>query len=200
MGGMMWVDGGGAAAMEKARVVLDNERGRFESEVKADGTFAFSRVRPARFDIFVTPPPGAYVKMIQIGKSALTTPEFDGAHPGGALGIVLGTDGARLRGVVVDETGAPVDTASVVVIPDGPKQGWKTLVRTADSAKDGKFEVRDLAPGDYRALAFADAEDGAPADAEFRRPFEPRAVKIRVEPNASATVRLEAVTAAMGKL
>jgi len=69
---------------------------------------------------------------------------------------------------------------------------WPDLARSVVAGKDGRFELRDLAPGDYRIFAWADAEPGAPLDPDFRRQFAERAVTVHIAPRSSATVQVKA--------
>lgn len=64
------------------------------------------------------------------------------------IGVVLSGEGAgaqvAIRGVVRDTLGQPIRGVEVRVLPSGP---------TALSRADGRYELRELAPGDYRLLA-----------------------------------------------
>ncbi len=59
------------------------------------------------------------------------------------------------------------------------------------AGEDGRFELRDLAPGDYKAFVWEDAETGRGAGSEFRRPFEANARRLRVEPNGKYVLTLK---------
>jgi len=78
-----------------------------------------------------------------------------------------------------------------VAAPEGKRSTWAELVRSATSQPGGKFEVRDLAPGEYRVFAFVDVEEGAPLDVDFRRPYESQGKKVQA--NGRVTLRLECV-------
>jgi hypothetical protein len=191
--GLMWIEGGGKIALERASVVLESGGRRQSASVKSDGTFRISRLEPVVYDVHVMGIVGGYVKSVQLGEQTATNWQLDGARPAGALGVALATDGGRVEGVVADGSGAPVDGAVVVAAPDGSRRTWTELVRGATSKADGKFELRDLAPGDYRVFAFVDAEEGAPLDADFRQPFESQGAKVQVQANGRVTLRLAAV-------
>jgi hypothetical protein len=187
VGGMVWTEGGGAVALDGVRVRLEAEDHTAEAAVKADGTFTVQRVQPMVYGIRVTVPAGGYLKSLRMGERVLSSPRVDLSKSKEALAIVLGTDGARL-------TGTTAEGAVVVAAPEARLSEWADLVRSAAADKDGRFELRDLAPGDYRVLAFADAEEGAPLDADFRRPFVERGVVVRVGANAKETVQVRAIS------
>ncbi len=64
-------------------------------------------------------------------------------------GVPAQGPGGRLRGQVTDPSGAAVANATVVVLPaDGASS-------TATTDRDGIFEVKPLAPGDYTVQVFA---------------------------------------------
>jgi hypothetical protein len=194
LAGLMWVDDGGKVAFENMSVLLESTGGRrLWANVKADGTFRVSRLETLVYDIHVTGLAGGYVKSIQVGEHESPDWQLDGARPGGALGIAVATDGGRIEGTVVDASGAAVDGAIVVAAPQGKRRAWAELARSATSKPDGKFQVRDLAPGEYRVFAFVDAEEGAPLDLDFRQPYESQGTKAEVQANGRVEIRLECV-------
>src|SRR5262249_39948012 len=148
------------------------------------------------YDLRVTVPAGGYLKSVKLGERELSDLQIDGARPGGALTIALAADGGRLSGSVVDARGQPVDGAAVVAVPAGPRSKWAELARSAISDKDGKFEMRDVAPGSYRVLAWEDVDEGAPLDADFRRPFERNAAEAAVTAGVVVVVQLKVIPVA----
>jgi hypothetical protein len=99
------------------------------------------------------------------------------------LTITLARDGGTLAGQV------DVEGAAVVLVP----AIWPELARSTTAGKDGRFELHDLAPGDYSVFAWADAEPDAPLDADFRRQFADRAVIVHIAPRGGTTVQVKAI-------
>jgi hypothetical protein len=46
------------------------------------------------------------------------------------------------------------------------------MTHTETTDQNGHFEVKGLVPAEYRVYAWADIEEGAAEDEEFRRPYE----------------------------
>ena len=90
-----------------------------------------------------------------------------------------------ISGVVTDMGHGVLKGASVDLQPAG---------KPTVTDSQGQFTITDLAPGEYRVLAWEDAEEGAPLDAEFRQSFESAAVGVRVEANGRETVSLKAIS------
>jgi protocatechuate 3,4-dioxygenase beta subunit len=185
LNGAVRVEGGGPIALDGAVVSLeaDDWRSRVEAAVKPDGSFALHKIEPITYRLRLKVPAGGYLQSLRLGERLLASPEIDMARASGTLAIALGTDGAQLDGDAAEG-------ATVVAAPAGPRAAWPDLVRSAVAGKDGKFELRDLAPGDYQVFAFEDAEPGAPLDPDFRKPFEKQATPVHIDANQHATVRL----------
>src|SRR5947209_2966861 len=154
--------------------------------IKPDGTFVIPGVQPVPYTVRVEPPQGAYVKSILMGEQTLAAPRIDMAHASGPLTITFGRDGGALTGEVDS------DSATVVLAPAGALAAWGDLTKSP-TAKDGRFEFHDIAPGDYQLFAWEDAEPGAPLDPEFRRPFADRAATVHVAPNGGESLQLKAI-------
>ena len=101
------------------------------------------------------------------------------------LSIAIGTDGGTVEGVTTDG-------AAVVLVPAGARREWADLVRQANAGAGGRFELRDVAPGEYQLLAWQDAEPGAPLDADFRAPFVNRATAVSVKAGERVVVTVTA--------
>jgi hypothetical protein len=61
------------------------------------------------------------------------------------------------------------------------------------SDQNGKFILRDVAPGTYRLLAWSDLEDGAHLDPDLMKSFEARGKAVRVERNSRTTMDVTVV-------
>jgi hypothetical protein len=177
--GVVRVEGGGTASAD-VRLEAEDSRNNASATIQPDGTFVIPHVQPVSYTVRVGAPAGSYLKSLQAGERRLPGPHIDAAHVSGPLVVTLCTDGGTLKGEV-DAGGA-----TVVAVP-----AWPELARSATADPDGRFEFRDLAPGAYRVFAWADAEPGAPLDADFRRPFEERAVSVHIAPAGSATAKLK---------
>ena len=199
--GTVQVDAGARVAVDGVRVKLEGDEpsNNGDAAVKPDGTFTIQHVQPVAYQVRVTIPAGGYLKSMRLGERSLASPRIDLAQAAGALSIAVGGDGGRLEGAVMSAQGTPVEGAAVVAVPDGRLRDWTDLARSAVAGREGKFELRDLAPGDYQILAWEDAEPGAPLDTDFRKPFEKQAASVRVAANGHETIQLKAISVVEGK-
>ncbi len=116
-------------------------------------------------------PQDIYVKAVTLGGRVVDAARFNPAG-GEKLEIVLGRASAELTGVVVDAGDKPFAGATVVLVPES---GDESLYRTAMSGEDGKFLIKSIAPGRYKALAWEDVEPDAWRDPDVVKRVEDRA-------------------------
>jgi hypothetical protein len=93
--------------------------------------------------------------------------------------VVLTNQVTTIAGVVLDEKQAPVGSCVIVVFSDDSSQ-WDPPSRfVAKSAPDkaGRFNVKRLPPGTYRAVALEFLEEGAEEDPEVLASLRERALK-----------------------
>jgi len=147
LSGSVRVDGGGPAAAT-VRLVADDTAYNAQAAAKADGTFVIPNVQPTIYTVQVDAGPGTYLKSIRFGEHTLTALQIDLARTSGPLIVTLGSDGGTLAGHVA------VDDATVILVRKSPD-----LTRFT-TARDGRFEFRDIAPGDYTVFAWSDGESG----------------------------------------
>lgn len=134
----------------------------------------------------------SYVKSIRLGLMDILN---DGLHitgpPEGEFQIVLGGEGGRLEGRVLDDRGLPVINAAVVLIPDIPFRRRPDLYSAVNTGARGGFRMSGIAPGNYKVFAWPYVESGMWFDEEFMRAYESRGKPIRIvegnNPNIDVT-------------
>jgi len=179
------------AGSKEVRLLLQPENPAFDGyneNVTDKGTFAFRNVRPDVYHLIWTLPKGVYVQSIKMGDRTLRDDRMDLNGAIAPLTIQVANDGARVQGTVRNAAGEPAPGAVVSMSADPSYDVWSA---TCDDT--GHFEIRDLAPGEYKLLAFQDAPQGAPQDPDFRKPFEKSAIKLQVFPSTQQKVDLVAV-------
>jgi Carboxypeptidase regulatory-like domain len=128
-----------------------------QSRREPDGSFLMDEVYTGEYRFEVGPlPPGSYLKSARInGQDVIDTPLL--VHGGESLdGLVftVSPKGARLTGVVQDETGQPVPDAPIIMRAD-PKHidvDIHSCIQQTD--QNGGFTCDGLAPGKYRIAAW----------------------------------------------
>ncbi len=155
---------------------------------QSDGSFAFPRA--ARFDAwtFVAPLDAPLAQLELAGVAVDADRATD-------LGVLYATPGFQVRGVVVDDRGAPIPGAAVRAIRARPRAGRMDFLRVireidvpppsvdaATTGPDGRFVLSRVPPGTYdfeiRARGFAQAlerglvitPEGAARDLRFVLP------------------------------
>jgi Carboxypeptidase regulatory-like domain len=149
--------------------------------------FAIRNVEPGAYRVRIRPFGPWYVESARRGPANLLTDDLsiDAGEVGAPIEIVLRDDLAALTGMVLSR-GQPAQ-GIVVLIPDSRAQGPIAL----PVQPSGKFEKRDLPPGEYRVFAF-DRIDGLEyLNPEAMRSFSSAAQLVRLAPNGEATANLE---------
>ncbi|HTR39306.1 MAG TPA: carboxypeptidase-like regulatory domain-containing protein [Bryobacteraceae bacterium] len=147
-----------------------------------------------RVGVFNTPP-GKYVKSIRFGARDIKDGQIDLTSGVAApLSIVLGADGASISGTVEMPDGTPAVGAWVTVVPEGDSRSREDLFKLTASDARGKYEIRGIAPGEYRLFAWEVDTDGLTRSAEFRAAFESKSVAVALDANGHASTTLTAIT------
>lgn len=140
---------------------LDGGAGQsqFATEVRG-GHFTFMPVPPGEYEVWAT----AGDKRVPVVATALGAKTQPGnvfilREGGPALTVMISGAETRVEGFA-KRGGKGVAGAMMVLLPRDPAQ-WKGLTRRDQTDSDGSFAFRDVAPGEYTAVAI---EDGWPLD------------------------------------
>jgi hypothetical protein len=155
-------------------------------------------VIPDVYEIAIGPHPGAYVKSIRFGDEEVPDGRIDLTKAAGHLTVVLGTDLGEVEGSVKKAGGDPAVRVRVTLIAYGSHLGRHDLSHSGFTDDQGKFHLRNVAPGEYKVFAWEDVPVGAPQDPEFRRAFEKQAASVKMESNGHETVELTAISVKAG--
>jgi hypothetical protein len=162
----------------------------------ANGTFTIRSVTPGDYKLSITGlPSDMYVKDARLENKdpleGLTILD----RVDGALDLTISSKSGQLDGSVIDAYGKPVSNVQVVIVPDRLRNR-QDLYKTAITNQDGQFNLRGVAPGDYRVFAWEDIEPFAYFDPDVLKAFEPRAKPVRVQESSKATVEVRLIPAA----
>jgi hypothetical protein len=108
---------------------------------------------------------GYYIHSIRLGDRQLDSQKVELAAGAPALTIRLADDGAEIAGLVLDAEERPV-AARVVLEPAATD--WPDRLKMVNADGHGNFRIHDVAPGEYRVMAWRGQE-----------PDESSAVKVR---------------------
>jgi hypothetical protein len=112
----------------------------------------------------------------------------------GALDVTVSSKSGQVGGTVVDAAGKPVPNVQVAIVPDRLRNR-QDLYKTASTNQDGQFNIRGIAPGDYRVFAWEDIEPFAYFDPDVLKAFESQAKPVQVQELSRATVEVKLIPA-----
>jgi protocatechuate 3,4-dioxygenase beta subunit len=161
-------------------------------KVEPDGRFSLTGVRPDWYVFGLAGlPESAYLKAVRVGEVEVTEPNLNLFQPLASLDVLLGTDAARVEGVVVDGDHQPVGGVTVLLAPDERRAFRRFATARTDSY--GHYVFKSVAPGDYRLFCFPslDLEDGIYFDPAFLPAQEGVGEALKVGPNARVTNELK---------
>jgi hypothetical protein len=81
----------------------------------------------------------------------------------------------------------------VVLVPDAQRRTQHRLYRTSATDQYGHFEVRGIAPGDYKLFSWEEVESEAWEDAEFLKPFEGKGETVSFQEGEQQSINLTAI-------
>jgi hypothetical protein len=162
-------------------------------DLDEDGKFVIEDALPLdyRFEAGWLPA-GSYIKSARLGGVDVLTRPF---HPGDAsavLEIVIASDSGSIAGTVVDEKSRPVRGAQAVLVPDRARDRID-LYHSAETDRDGKVNFADIAPGDYKLLAWESIEENSWFDPDVLRRDESAAKSIHVGESSKQTIQLKII-------
>jgi protocatechuate 3,4-dioxygenase beta subunit len=136
------------------------------------GRFTLRGVIPGRYRINVTGLPGGWMLKSAVfgGRDALDTmlEVRSGDELSGGI-LTFTTQSTELAGTLQDQSGKPIADYTIVVFPSD-RRFWTPMSRRIQAMRpssDGRFNFRNLPPGDYRLIAVVDPEPGEWYDPAF---------------------------------
>jgi len=147
----------GMMVLLQTREAGDAQGGKM-AQVDDAGAFTIPKVAPGEYDVVVASTKGgddAYVHAIRMGDTdALAEGVRVGEGQVPPLKIVLKANGGVAECTVKDDKGALVPDASVLLIPDAPRQRQMALFGECRTTADGTCDIVGITPGEYHAYAF----------------------------------------------
>jgi hypothetical protein len=148
--------------------------------VDASGDFAITDVMPGRYILRVSGAPRWYLRSSVVnGQDTLDVPiDITGDRDISGAVVTMVDRTSELSGTLSDNMGRPLSDLAVIVFPQD-QQLWlpgARRVRTSRPATDGRYQFRDLPPGDYLIAAVNDIDPGGASDPQLLQALLPAAV------------------------
>ena len=115
---------------------------------------------------------------------------IDGEPAGRSLVIDIGTKTAAVDVTVLDAQRRPAAGVLVVAVPDASRRGRTVNYKSASTDAQGRVQIADLAPGEYRFFATTDIPLADWQDPDVMRRFETRGELVRLAEAGSAAVTI----------
>jgi hypothetical protein len=164
--------------------------------VNTDGTFKIDGVPPDKYDMNVYGiPENTYMKSVRLGKQEALDSGLDLTEAQGtaAIEIVLGDKPGTVEGTV-QQDGKPAPGIGVTMVPETARAGQRDRWKFASTDQNGRFTIKGVAPGEYKLYALQQASEfDVVSDPDSLKPFEHKAVKVKVEEGATARADLSPI-------
>ena len=99
-------------------------------------------------------------------------------------------------GFVTKGDDLPAVGAKIILVPDQPYRRWTRRQENATTDQYGRFTIRGVPPGGYKAFAFKKLDDDFDVDdPESIKPFESKRESVSVDENGKQTLRLKLIDA-----
>jgi 5-hydroxyisourate hydrolase-like protein (transthyretin family) len=130
------------------------------SQPGSDGVFQIRDVAPGDYDVALGSTgtgDDLYVSAIQAGDDdALASGVHVGLQPAGRLKVTLKANGGTVQASVKDSGGKLLPDCHVRLVPDAPRRAQMALYGECKTDASGACGLVGMAPGSYRAFAFAE--------------------------------------------
>jgi len=161
----------------------------------ANGAFSIPGVTPGEYKLRVNGlPADVYVKEARLENKdpleGLTILD----RIDGSLDVTLSSRSAQIDGTVAGLDGKPAANVQVVLVPERLRNR-QDLYKTATTNQDGRFNMRGIAPGDYRVFAWEDIEPFAYFDPDGMKQYESQGRLIHVEESSKVAVETKLIPA-----
>jgi Carboxypeptidase regulatory-like domain len=161
------------------------------------GEFVFSAFeKGVKFTVSLSGfPPDSYIADLRQGGRSLNSDGIIISDPGeGTVEVTIEQQGGTVEGTVSKPTAAPQERAVVALVPAPSMRGNAMRYYRVLGDAAGKFTIRGIAPGEYKAFAW-DGIPGtvAPQNAEFLAPIESKGIALTIRAGSSQTLQLTAL-------
>jgi hypothetical protein len=160
----------------------------------SDGTFRIDNVPQAEYRLSMLGlPDGYYLKEARFGDADVTSGSFRYAGTDSrTLDVVIRPGTSKIDGTVMNGQGQPVAGARVVLIPERSRERSE-LFRPATADPSGRFAITNVAPGDYKLVAWDSIEPFAFFDPELLKQADENGKSVRVAESSTQTFSVSVI-------
>ena len=168
---------------------------RGQARVARDNSFTFKGLGEGTYRAEVMGmSKDCYIKDMYYGESSVIKEGFTVARgEAGTLEIVISSRGARVQGTVIDSDSLPLAGVSVVLVPELSQRENYQKYKTESTDQYGNFDLRGIAPGDYKIFSWVEVEQDGWQDPEFLKQFEDRGQRITLQDGDHSSVKVIAI-------
>jgi hypothetical protein len=203
--GRVRVDGTGTPDLSNIEVRLSSIEAlvapTFSGKTKSDGTFVIDNISAGKYVVSANVPAGKYLKSARYGQTDLAGREFEVGAGAGEMEIVLRAGAAQVEGAIEPSPDAAggeehriPGRAYYLLVPDKLGADGSGL-RFGRAGRDGRFSVKDLTPGHYRAYASASLDLAAIQNPSVLKAMEAFGTGLQLNENDKAALSLHVVSA-----
>jgi hypothetical protein len=166
----------------------------YGTPVAANGTFNMSAIPPGVYRVSANFSESEFIRSARSGSRNVMTEGIDvTAGTPEPIEMVMASTAGSIAGTVTNDDGALAKGAVVAIIPLTDRRERPDLFKTAATDQFGRFTIRGIAPGNYKAFAWEDIEPYVFFDPAFLQRFEALGQSIVVNESESQTVNLKVI-------
>jgi hypothetical protein len=163
--------------------------------LKADGTFTFVDVPEGSYTLELSSlPSGTYLKSagpVDVLETGITI-AHDQTAP--LIDLTLSSNSAQISGTVSNDSN-PAPGAFVILVPEGSRSSQFRFYKRSTADQSGRFSIRGIVPGDYKAIALINPDRSSLFDTDFLQQFADRGETLHLQEGSTLTVSLDAIPA-----
>lgn len=169
-----------------------------QARVAANGSFSWRDLSEGEYRLTAAgQTQDCYLKSIRYAGMEISDDEFNVIRGTQAiLEVTISSRGARVQGAVTDVDGLPAVGVWVVLVPDGAHRSEFHLFKQRTTDQYGRFDIRGIAPGDYKLFSWEQVEQNAWEDPDFLKPFEVKGQSVSLQEGDGKSADLVAIRSA----
>jgi hypothetical protein len=169
-----------------------------QTRVGPNGAFALKDLSDGLYRLATSgQSPDCYLKSIRYAGMEVSDDEFNVIRGTQAtLEVTISSRGARVQGTVTTADGLPAVGVWVVLVPDEKHRSEFHLFKQKITDQYGRFDIRGIAPGDYKIFSWEQVEQSAWEDPDFLKQFEGKGESVSLQESEAKQLDLVAIRTA----